>query len=197
MMGIEETVTPAQMLAMFDVNVAGPQRVARAVLPSMRARGKGLLVGVSSSIARVTFPLMGAYCASKAALETLFEGYRMELKPTGVESTLVQPGAYATGLGERIVIGAEQERAAGYGPLANAMQEMGAAMAQMTTGPNAPSPQLVADAIVALVESPAGTRPAHVIVDMAIGPMVDAINKAHADETKKVLSNFGMGMLCD
>lgn len=194
-MGIEETITPEQLQTLFDVNVVGPHRVVRAALPSMRARGKGLLIAVSSTLGRLTLPLMAAYCGSKAALESLFDGYRFELKPAGIESTLVQPGAFPTNLGASALIGADQERAQGYGPLANGMQQMGAMMAQMFSGPNAPNPQEVADAIVALVESAPGTRPDRVIVDRMMGQGPDALNKAHAEVQKAVLGGMGMGML--
>ena len=46
--GIEETLTPEQISHLFDVNVVGAHRVVRAALPSMRARGQGLLVQISS-----------------------------------------------------------------------------------------------------------------------------------------------------
>jgi len=70
-MGLEETLTSAQLLEQFDVNVVGPHRVLRAVLPSLRAQRKGYLIHVSSELGRMVFPVMGAYCASKAALESL------------------------------------------------------------------------------------------------------------------------------
>src|SRR5690606_18405936 len=58
-MGLSETVTDAQVLAQLDVNVVGPHRVLRAVLPGMRARRSGLIVHVSSGLGRLVFPGMG------------------------------------------------------------------------------------------------------------------------------------------
>jgi len=196
-LGLEETLTSAQLLQQFDVNLVGPHRVMRAALPSMRARGKGLVVNVSSVVGRIVFPVMGAYCASKFALEALSEAYRYELKPTGVELTLVEPGAFPTEFAQKLDVGAEAERAQGYGPLANATEMMGKSFEQMFSGPNVPQPQIVADAILALIETPAGSRPARVVVDPVSGAAAEALNKAHAEIQKAVLGNMGMGSMAD
>jgi NAD(P)-dependent dehydrogenase (short-subunit alcohol dehydrogenase family) len=194
-MGLEETLTPDQIQAMFSLNVLGPHRVARAVLPSMRARGKGLLVQISSTLGRLVLPFMGAYCASKAALESLSESYRYELRPTGVELTLVQPGAFPTDFGKHAAVGAEQDRAKGYGPLENGFQQMMIGFGEMMSSPNAPNPQLVADAVVQLVSSPAGSRPDRVVVDPMMGQATEGLNKGHLEMQKAALGGMGMGNL--
>jgi NAD(P)-dependent dehydrogenase (short-subunit alcohol dehydrogenase family) len=196
-LGLNETLTPDQLLHQYDVNVVGPHRVMRAVLPSMRARGKGLVVQISSTVGRVVFPIMGAYCSSKFAFESLSEAYRYELKPTGVEVTMVQPGAFPTEFTQKLIVGKDAERAQGYGPMANGVEMMMKTFEQMLSGPNVPSPQLVADAIDALVDMPAGSRPARVSVDPGMGAVVEGLNKAHSDVQKAVLTGLGMGMLAD
>jgi NAD(P)-dependent dehydrogenase (short-subunit alcohol dehydrogenase family) len=196
-LGLEETVTAEQLQKQFDTNVIGPQRVLRAALPGMKARGKGLIVQITSEVARIVFPFMGAYCASKAALEALSEAYRYELKPTGVELTMVQPGAFPTDFGKNILTGADAARAKGYGPLENGAQMMFKAFEQMFSGPVVPDPQLVADAVVALVDAPAGSRPARVVVDPISAAPTEALNKAHAEVQKALLNGFGMGGLAD
>lgn len=80
----------------FDVNLFGYQRVARAALPKMRARREGLLVQVSSQLGRLVLPNIGAYCATKFAVEAMFEAMAYELAPFGVEVTIIQPGGYPT-----------------------------------------------------------------------------------------------------
>lgn len=69
------------MAEMFDTNVHGPQRVARAALPGMRAKKGGLLVNISSQLGRVLVPNLGAYSATKFALEALSEQMAYELAP--------------------------------------------------------------------------------------------------------------------
>lgn len=195
--GIEETLTTEQVEKMYQVNVFGSHRVARAALPSMRGRGKGLIIQISSSLGRFVLPFMGAYSASKAAVESLFDAYRFELKPTGVEITIVQPGAFPTDFTKNGMIGAEQERSRGYGPLENGMQQMFSGIGDMFSGPNAPDPQAVADAIAQLVESPAGSRPARVVVDMFMGQATEGLNQAHHEAQKGVLGGMGMGGLAE
>ncbi|MDC0740282.1 SDR family oxidoreductase [Polyangium mundeleinium] len=196
-LGLEETLTSEDLLRQYDVNVVGPHRVLRAALPSMRARGKGFVVQISSALGRLVFPVMGAYGSSKFALEALSEAYRYELKATGVELTIVQPGAFPTEFGQKLAVGGEQERAQGYGPFANALEMMGKSFEQMFSGDNVPSPQLVADAVLALVESPAGSRPARVVVDPTSAPATEGLNKAHAEVQKHLLAGMGMGNLAD
>lgn len=191
-LGLEETLAPGQLLAQLDVNLVGTQRILREVLPGMRGRGAGLLVHVSSGLGRLVLPLMGAYCASKAALEALVEAYRYELKPTGIESVIVQPGAFPTDFRRGIQPGVDQQRAAGYGPLAGALDQMGAMFDAMLTGPGAQDPQEVADAIAALIASPTGSRPDRVVVDRQNPDGVVALNRAHAEVQAGLLGGMGM-----
>lgn len=195
--GLAETITPAQLLRLFDTNVVGVQRVDRAVLPSMRARRSGLLVHVSSGLGRIVIPIVGLYGSTKFALEALSDEYRYELKGCGVDVTVVQPGAYPTELGSVEPDGADQERARGYGPLAGALDGFHQRAAATRANPDAPNPQEVADAIVKLVETPAGQRPARVSVDASNGPFVPRLNEAHAQAQRELLQAMGMGPLAD
>jgi len=169
LLGVEETLTSEQLLEQLDVNVVAPHRVMRAVLPTLRGRGKGLVINISSGLGRVVFPLMGAYAASKAALEALSDAYRYELKATGVDVTILQPGAHPTDFHSRLSVGKDAERAQGYGPFANGVEMMAGALRQMTDGPGAQDPQAVVKAILDLVEAPAGSRPSRVVVDVQTG----------------------------
>ena len=62
----------------------------QAVLPRLR-RSRGRVVFISSLNGKVSFPMMGAYCASKFALEAAADALRMELKPWGIPVVLVEP----------------------------------------------------------------------------------------------------------
>ncbi|MGE0180312.1 MAG: SDR family oxidoreductase [Sphingomonas sp.] len=84
--------------AMFDTNLIGYQRMARAVLPAMRSRRAGLIVNVSSQLGRMVVPFGGMYCATKYAVEGWAEQMAYELAPRGVEVTIIQPGGYPTNI---------------------------------------------------------------------------------------------------
>jgi NAD(P)-dependent dehydrogenase (short-subunit alcohol dehydrogenase family) len=86
----------------FDVNVFGPHRLVRAALPHMRERGDGTIVNVSSLAGRIAAPGMGAYSASKHAVEGYSDSLRRELEPFGIDVSVVQPGPVATAFRDRV-----------------------------------------------------------------------------------------------
>ena len=79
------------MALQFQTNLFGYQRVARAALPAMRARGEGLLIQVSSQLGRLILPNIGMYCATKFAIEAMFEAMAYELAPTASKSRSCSP----------------------------------------------------------------------------------------------------------
>jgi NAD(P)-dependent dehydrogenase (short-subunit alcohol dehydrogenase family) len=85
----------------FDVNLYGPHRLVRAVLPHMREQGSGTVVNVSSVNGRVPHPLGGAYCGSKFALEAMTDALRMEVSALDIDVVLVEPGPVETGFRDR------------------------------------------------------------------------------------------------
>jgi NADP-dependent 3-hydroxy acid dehydrogenase YdfG len=195
--GLAETITPAQLLRLFDTNVIGVQRVSRAVLPGMRERKSGLLVNVSSGLGRIVIPIVGLYGSTKWALEAISDVYRYELKGCGVDVAIVQPGAYPTELGSVEPDGADQARAKGYGPLEHALDGFHKRFEAAKTNPDSANPQEVADAIVKLIETPAGQRPARVHVDPAHSPLVPRLNDVHTEAQRQLLQGMGMGALSD
>jgi NAD(P)-dependent dehydrogenase (short-subunit alcohol dehydrogenase family) len=86
----------------FDVNVFGPHRLVRAVLPHMREREDGVIVNVSSLAGRFAAPGMGAYSASKYAIEGYSDALRRELEPFGIDVSVIQPGPVATSFRDRV-----------------------------------------------------------------------------------------------
>jgi NAD(P)-dependent dehydrogenase (short-subunit alcohol dehydrogenase family) len=94
--GAVEEVTDAELRDQLETNVFGPHRVVRAALPAMRERGSGHIVQVSSVGGVIAVPNMGAYHASKWALEALSESLAAEVARFGVHVTLVEPGGYDT-----------------------------------------------------------------------------------------------------
>lgn len=82
--------------AIIDTNVTGAAATLAAVIPGMLERGRGHLVGVSSLAAFRGLPKAAAYCASKAFLQILLEGWRNDLSGTGVKVTSLHPGYVKT-----------------------------------------------------------------------------------------------------
>lgn len=89
--GAIDAVDAEAMRRMFDVNVFGTVHALQAMLPEMRARGRGHIVMVSSIVGRRGIPFMGPYSASKFAQTGLGECVRAELRDSGIHVTLVYP----------------------------------------------------------------------------------------------------------
>jgi len=196
-MGLSETLTHDDLLFQLDVNVVGPHRVLRAVLPGLRARGRGLLIHVTGTMGRLVLPAMGAFCASKAAYEALAEAYRYELAPLGVGSTIVEPGFYPTGFAARVETGDDGLVARDYGDNAQCTERLGAKLAAMLKPPQAADPDRVATAICVLINARRRMRPARVVVDPIPehAALVADINEARADAQAEFLRAMGMDEL--
>ncbi len=82
--------------AMIDGNVKGLLYVSRVIMPWMKARKQGHIVNLSSIAGKSTYPNGNVYCASKAAVEAISEGMRLDLNPFGIKVTNVAPGAVET-----------------------------------------------------------------------------------------------------
>ena len=82
----------------FETNYFGPVELMRAVLPIMRAQGGGRIVNVTAIGAILSTPLLGAYCASKHALDCAAAVVDIEGRPSGVRAPSVLPGQFKTSL---------------------------------------------------------------------------------------------------
>jgi NAD(P)-dependent dehydrogenase (short-subunit alcohol dehydrogenase family) len=151
--GLEEAVTTEQARRLMDTNFLGPVRVNRAVLPHMRRQRSGVLMHISSGAGRVVLPSVGFYCASKFALEALAEAYSYELASQGIESVIVQPGAYETDVFGNTVTAADESRTSSYGAAKEIPAKVGAALSS-----GAGNAQEVADVVLRIVETPAGGK---------------------------------------
>ncbi|MFB6310876.1 MAG: SDR family oxidoreductase [Salinirussus sp.] len=96
-----EDIPAKELHRQFDVNVYGPHRLSRAVLPHMRAAGDGTIINISSTSGRISVPGSGAYSGSKFALEAMSDALRGEVSGFGVDVVLVEPGPVATNFSER------------------------------------------------------------------------------------------------
>jgi len=81
---------------MIDTNVTGLLNVTHAVLPGMLARGRGHIVNIGSIAGREAYPNGAVYCASKAAVDRITTGLRMDVVGSGVKVSVIQPGLVET-----------------------------------------------------------------------------------------------------
>ena len=88
--GPMETVTTEDWRKQLEINVIGQLAVTRAVLPRLR-ESRGRVVFMSSLNGRLSMPLIGAYCASKFALEAAADALRIELRPWHIDVAIVEP----------------------------------------------------------------------------------------------------------
>ncbi|GJL91722.1 SDR family oxidoreductase [Hyphococcus sp.] len=171
--------------AMFETNLFGYLRMARAVLPKMRAKREGQIFNISSQLGRILIPGLGTYCATKFGVEAMFETMAYELAPFGVEVTIIQPGGYPTKIwsnsaknSDALLARVSDERLDAYSAHIEASRGM---FSGGDTDPND-----VPRAIAGIMAMPAGTRPLR-------GPVhpntqaTDAANAAMAQIQARVL----------
>lgn len=96
---IAETPT-ADIERQFATNTFAPIQLIQQVIPAMQKQGSGTIVNIGSVSGVIASPFSGVYCASKAALHTLSEILRIELKPFGIDVVTVQPGAIQSNFGQ-------------------------------------------------------------------------------------------------
>src|SRR3990172_104559 len=110
LLGAVEDLPVDALRRQFEVNVFGAMALARAALPLMRSPPSGPILNVSSLAGRVSVPLMGAYCASKFALEAFTDALRIEARPFGVRAIVVEPGPVVTRFPRTAVDASREDR---------------------------------------------------------------------------------------
>ena len=92
-------VQPESLRVHYEINVIGVLHMVQAFVPLMRAHDAGRpgrVVNISSVAGRLAYPFMGAYAASKHALEALSDSLRRELLIYGIDVIVIQPGSIST-----------------------------------------------------------------------------------------------------
>ena len=193
-LGIQENFTIDDFKRLFDVNVFGVQRVNRAALPHMRNQGSGLIIYVTSILGRMARPFYGPYNASKWALEAMAENYRMELSGFGVDSCIVEPGGFPTAFFDKLIFPSDTSRDAEYGDMVHAPKQAFESFEGALAQNPAQNPQMVADAIASLINTPAGERPVRTVVDkMGMGDHIAPYNSQLDAIHEGIFGAFGMG----
>jgi NAD(P)-dependent dehydrogenase (short-subunit alcohol dehydrogenase family) len=92
-----EEPSDEQIERIIDTNLMGSMRVIRAALPHLREQGHGRIVQISTAGGQTTYPNFSYYHASKWGIEGFCETIATEIRPLGIEMTIVEPGATPTG----------------------------------------------------------------------------------------------------
>lgn len=190
--GVMEGYSINQIKRMFDINFFGLLNVTNAVLPNMRAVKDGLIINISSTTGRISPPFQAPYNASKFAVEGLVESSYGELIGKGVETILIEPGAFHTEIWPKAGINADlDDIIEDYGEETIAMNTaMGEAFTKVFEKYQ-PNPQTVADAALKLVNMEKGTRPLRTPVDILSNGIDLQYNKATSEISASWLAEYG------
>ena len=186
--GPVEMQDPEALRLLFDTNLFGCQRMARAVLPAMRKARSGYIVNMASQAGRVVFPGLGAYSASKFAVESWAEQLAYEVATLGIGVGIIEPGGYPTRIMENSNASSvalrdrePDERKAAYpGFVAQMGKSVSTAVAS--------DPMDIPHAIARLIATPPKDRPLRSAVASTPSPQ-DPINTVCADVQRKMLGS--------
>lgn len=101
-LGAVEEAPLGDFRACMETNYFGPIRCIQAVVGSMRQRGSGMIINISSVAGKICMSPMSPYSASKFALEALSEALAQELRPFGVRVAIVEPGIIDTRMARNV-----------------------------------------------------------------------------------------------
>lgn len=101
--GAVEDLPRGALREIFETNLFGYHDLTRRVIPLMRAQGHGRIVNCSSVLGLVALSWRGAYVATKFAMEGLTDVLRIEMRGTGIEVILIEPGPIATKIRENAI----------------------------------------------------------------------------------------------
>ncbi len=105
-----ELISMSQFRSQFEVNVFGTQAITQAVLPLLKVAQAPRIAFIGSISGRITPPFYGAYAASKHALESLADAWRMELRQQAIRVSIIEPDRVATPLWDKSSSGLNELR---------------------------------------------------------------------------------------
>jgi NAD(P)-dependent dehydrogenase (short-subunit alcohol dehydrogenase family) len=149
--GAVEDVTIDDARYQFEVNLFGLARLTQLLLPTMRAKGTGTIINMSSMGGKMYTPLGAWYHASKHALEGWSDCLRLELSPSGIDVVIIEPGVIKTEFDD-VMTGPMLKRsgAGAYGDMAHTLAQ--ATQATYAAG-NASPPAVIADVVAKAVKA--------------------------------------------
>jgi NAD(P)-dependent dehydrogenase (short-subunit alcohol dehydrogenase family) len=172
-----EAFSLLQVESLYSLNVFGPLRVNRAVLPSMRGRRSGLLLHISSTLGRVLPGSGGLYPATKWALEGLTESLSYQVRAFDIDVVLLEPGAFPSPATGKAMQADDRGIAAQYAQAQALVARPRGAPPDETY--RQPDPQEVADAVARIIDLPAGQRPLRSVVGPIFTEGVSEYNEAY------------------
>jgi NAD(P)-dependent dehydrogenase (short-subunit alcohol dehydrogenase family) len=144
-MGAVEETPLSDFRACMETNYFGVIRCAQAVIGTMRERGSGAIINISSVAGKISLAPMAAYSATKYALEALSEALAQELRPFNIRVAIVEPGIIDTYMARHI---GEME----YSKVYPQARRIGAMFAS-TLAAGAGTPDVVAEKVCEIVDS--------------------------------------------
>ena len=176
----------------FDTNVYGAQRMAKAVLPSMRANKNGYIFNVSSQLGRVVIPGFGQYSPTKFALEAMSEQMAYEIAPHGIDVTIIQPGGYPTKIWSNQNKPSGELKARLNEDILTAYPQFTAGMGQREPSSSTSDPMDIPRAIAEAIAMPKTKRPLRIALHPVARPQ-EAINKVSNQMQLAVLGESPLG----
>ncbi|MDQ1203861.1 oxidoreductase [Microbacterium sp. SORGH_AS_0862] len=173
--GVLEESPMADLRRQFDVNVFGAVAIIKAVLPGMRSRRAGHILGVTSMGGLMTVPGLAYYCGSKFALEAILETLGKEVASFGVHVTAIAPGSFRTDWAGRSMVRTERS-IADYDELMDPIR----ANREAANGNQLGDPAKAAAAVLTVIEST--NPPAHLLLGSDALRLVSAGREAVAAE---------------
>ncbi len=191
--GVTEAFTPEQLLRTFNTNCVSWLRTARAVLPHMRSQQDGLMLYIGSVTSRILSPFQGPYIASKGAGDALAETMHYENSRYGIDTVIVQPGAYTSGTNH--FAGAQHADDKTVTDAYDRIADLPSKLAARLNDLNRPGVRTdiaeVAERIRHLIEQPKGERPFRVVVDPQDHGAVQ-VNAVAAEWQRDFMQRFGI-----
>ncbi|GHA97846.1 short-chain dehydrogenase/reductase [Algimonas arctica] len=176
----------------FDTNVFGAHRMTRAVLPPMRAAGRGQIFNVTSQLGRVIVPGFGQYSPTKFALEAMSEQLAYEVASHGIEVTIIQPGGYPTKIWTNQITPTSELKSRLPDDILTAYPQLTAGMGTEGNGGGDSDPMDIPHAIAKTIAMPIGSRPLRIALHPVARPQ-EMINTVSAKTQLAVLGNSPFG----
>ncbi|MYW91210.1 oxidoreductase [Amycolatopsis rubida] len=155
--GVFEESTMAELRAQFEVNVFGVVATVKAVLPYLRRRRRGHILGVTSMAGLITVPGTSFYQGSKYAVEGILETVGKEVAPFGVHVTAIAPGSFRTDWAGRSMVRTVRS-VPDYDQVMNPVREHRLAASGKQLG----NPRKAAEAVLHVLDVP--NPPAHLVL---------------------------------